>query len=71
MAPRPPDPWPRRVRHAVPRIPDWLWACGLGVMLVTWGVILGLTWRLADRATLQHQLDRLEQRVRTLEQRLP
>jgi len=72
----PPEGWPRRVLNAIPPMQDRLW---VGILLFTifmCGAILGLTFRdlqrpAAPTPSLQQQLDRLEQRVRTLEQRLP
>jgi len=69
----PPDPWPRRVLNAIPPMQDRLW---VGILLFTifiCGVSLGLMLRFPRPTTptssLQQQLDRLEQRVRILEQR--
>jgi len=59
-------------------MPDTLWVGFFLFMVFMCGVILGLTYRDLHRVAtvpehfpLQHQLNSLEQRVRTLEQRQP
>jgi hypothetical protein len=71
----PPAPWSRRLFEAIPPMSDGLWAFFFLVMVFTCGVIVALTFRVAQtdqrvgERALQQQLHSLEQRIRALEQR--
>jgi hypothetical protein len=70
-----PPAWPRRLLQAIPPMSDGLWAGFFLAMVFTCGVIVGLTLRVAQtdsriaQGVLEQQLQRLEQRVRVLEER--
>jgi hypothetical protein len=67
--------WPRRLLTAILPMRDGLWAFFFLVMVFTCGVIVALTFRVAQtdqrvgERALQQQLHSLEERVRVLEQR--
>jgi hypothetical protein len=76
----PPDPWHRRFLGTPPPLPDWVWTLWQMGMYIGLGVLIGYAWCMSQyRPQLtpvlqtppawQQQLDRLEQRVRALEQR--
>jgi hypothetical protein len=74
----PPTRWSRRFLDTVPPMPDWLWVTILGVLLFLAGMAAGVTLCQFSSAptpasptmiALQEQLQRLDQRVRALEQR--
>jgi hypothetical protein len=76
----PPDPWHRRFLDAVPPMSDRVWVLIQVGIFVLLGMLMGyalcmvqyrpqLTPVLQPPPAWQQQLDRLEQRVRALEQR--
>ena len=75
------SPWSRRVLHTVPPMPDWLWVTFLGALLFLAGMVAGMALCVSSSTPVpalttlprpvsyQDQLDALDARVRTLEQR--
>lgn len=74
MHPTPPS-WPRRFINATPSMPDGLWVGFVLLMVFMCGICAGIIWCGSQstedvrRLSLQHQLDALDTRLKTLESR--